>query len=137
MLPKVEPSDGIKLDNITINGSRLKTEDSLLHIRGISDAASMEDIDHLASKVVAKAPSQKVTESTAVIPESTGYLVNNIAGQQLNPGADIRLLHDELLSAGNGEDTFMKALQQRLEGTLEGLLKVTLRWKPTPTGNTL
>ena len=129
---KVEPSDGIKLDNITINGSRLKTEDSLLHIRGISDAASMEDIDHLASKVVAKAPSQKVTESTAVIPESTGYLVNNIAGQQLNPGADIRLLHDELLSAGNGEDTFMKALQQRLEGTLEGAAESDIKVEADP-----
>ena len=55
-----------------------------------------------------------------MIPDSTNYLVNNLAGQIPNADADIRLLHDELLSAAAGEDPFMKVLQQRLEGTLEG-----------------
>ena len=40
------------------------------------------------------------------------YLVNNLAGQIPNADADIRLLHDELLSAAAGEDPFMKVLQQ-------------------------
>ena len=61
-----------------------------------------------------------------------GYLVNDVAGQRLNPGADIRLLHDELLSAGNGEDTFMKALQQRLEGTLEGAAESDIKVEADP-----
>ena len=48
---KVEPSDGIKLTNITINGCKIKTEDSLLHIRNVSDVAGIENIDQFASAI--------------------------------------------------------------------------------------
>ena len=117
---KVEPSDGIKLTNITINGCKIKTEDSLLHIRNVSDVAGIENIDQFASAIQSGEPTGAVKDATAVIPDSTNYLVNNLAGQIPNADADIRLLHDELLSAAAGEDPFMKVLQQRLEGTLEG-----------------
>ena len=110
----------IEPEEVTIKGCPVEIEDSYLHIRGVSDVADMDNIDNLASKVVDTAPTEKVGEAVAVMPKGMAYLVNNLEGQKPIDSADIRLLHDELLSAAAGEDPFMKVLQQRLEGTLEG-----------------
>lgn len=64
---KVEPSDGIKLTNITINGCKIKTEDSLLHIRNVSDVAGIENIDQFASAIQSGEPTGAVKDATAVI----------------------------------------------------------------------
>lgn len=114
-IARVEPNDGIKLTDITIDGSKIKTELSLLHIREVEKVDYVgDDIGKLASQVTETVPVQKVTEAVAVMPENMTYLVNNLKGQELNPNPDVRLLHDELLTVP-GQDTYTDALIQRLE----------------------
>lgn len=116
-IARVEPNSGIKLSDIEIDGRKIKTELSLLHIRKVEKVDLVGDgIDHLASEVVAAPPTQQVTEAVAVIGAEVQYLVNNIAGQLLNPAPDIRLLQDEVLSAESAEDEdqYVLAMWQRL-----------------------
>ena len=116
-IARVEPNSGIKLSDIEIDGRKIKTELSLLHIRKVEKVDLVGDgIDHLASEVVAVPPTQKVTEAVAVIGADVQYLVNNIAGQLLNPDPDIRLLQDEVLSveSAEDEDQYVLAMWQRL-----------------------
>ena len=50
------------------------------------------------------------------MPDNVNYLVNGITGQVPNPGADIRLLQDEVLSAGgDDEDQYVRMMRERLE----------------------
>ena len=124
-IAKVEPNDGIKLTNITIDGSAVKTALSLLHIREVEKVDQVgDDIGKLASPVTGTAPTQKVTEAVAVMPEGMTYLVNNLEGQALNPNPDVRLLHDELLTEP-GQDTYTNALIERLER--EGVIQDSAR----------
>lgn len=124
-IARVEPNDGIKLTDITINGSKVKTELSLLHIREVEKVDQVgDDIGKLASQVMPEAPTQKVTEAVAVTGPEVEYLVNNIEGQKLNPNPDVRLLHDELLTEP-GQDSYTDALIDRLEQ--EGVTKDSTR----------
>ena len=114
-IARVEANNGIKLSDIEIDGRKIKTELSLLHIREVEKVDLVGDgIDHLSSEVVVVPPTQKVTEAVAVIGADVQYLVNNIAGQTLNPDPNIRLLQDELLSAPGG-DVYADAMIARLE----------------------
>ena len=114
-IARVEPNVGIKMADITIDGSAVKTALSLLRIRKVEKVDQVgDDIGKLASQVTETAPTQKITEAVAVMPEDMTYLVNNIEGQGLNPEPDVRLLHDELLSVP-GQDTCTDALIARLE----------------------
>lgn len=117
-IAKVEILPGLNArpTDILINGQRFYLGTGTLSIRAASNAADIENIQEISSAVTEEEPAQPVEQAVAVMPDGVTYLVNGITGQAPNPGADIRLLQDEVLSAeGADEDQYVRMMRQRLE----------------------
>lgn len=117
-IAKVEilPGLGVLPSNILINGQKFYLGTGTLSIRAASNAAAIENIEKVSSQVTTNEPSQSIDQAVAVMPDNVNYLVNGITGQVPNPGADIRLLQDEVLSAGgDDEDQYVRMMRERLE----------------------
>ena len=117
-IAKVEilPGLSVRPTDILINGQRMYFGTGTLSIRAASNATEIEDIEEISSQVTIKEPVEQVEQAVAVMPDDVTYLVNDITGQAPNPGADIRLLQDEVLSAeGADEDQYVRMMRQCLE----------------------
>ena len=126
-LAKVEPLSGYALSDITIDGLAVKTEDSILHIRRVSNASVVEEIDTVSNPVVTEEPAEPLKKATAIVPKDTTFLVNDLDGQLPSEGADIRLLYDEILpAAGDGADR-TELLKSRLESLYPELAEDEIR----------
>ena len=123
-IAKVEilPGLSVRPADILINGQRMYFGTGTLSIRAASNATEIENIEEISSQVTTDEPSQSVDQAVAVMPDNVNYLVNGITGQVPNPGADIRLLQDEVLSAGgDDEDQYVRMMRERLEVVQPGL----------------
>ena len=117
-IAKVETLPGLHAlpTDILINGQSMYFGTGTLSIRAASNATEIENIKEISSQVTTTKPDEQVEQAVAVMPTGITYWVNGIEDQVPNPGADIRLLQDEVLSAeGADEDQYVRMLRQRLE----------------------
>lgn len=117
-IAKVEILPGLneRPTDILINNQRMYFGTGTLSIRAASNATEIEDIEEISSQVTTDEPAEQVEQAVAVMPDDVTYLVNGITGLVPNPGADIRLLQDEVLSAeGADEDQYVRMMRQCLE----------------------
>lgn len=113
---EILPGLSVRPTDILINGQRMYFGTGTLSIRAASNATEIEHIEEVSSKVTTDEPAEQVEQAVAVMPDDVTYLVNGITGQVPNPGADIRLLQDEVLSAeGTDEDQYVRMMRQCLE----------------------
>ena len=120
----IEPLAGLGagLDQITINDQRLYFAPGELTILAVSNASGVENIENVASKVAYAEPSEAVEDAVAVIKDDTiSFLVNGLKGQTPGEGADIRLLHDEILTGSEGGDTYAEMMIEKLRSSVTGL----------------
>lgn len=53
--------------------------------------------------------------------DTISFLVNGLKGQTPGEGADIRLLHDEILTGSEGGDTYAEMMIEKLRSSVTGL----------------